>query len=268
MKIITHTIIWFVIFVLYLMVDRPKQIEDIQSWIVWKTLLILLLLIMYHKSTKVNKRSLEYQAQKEEKPDFVVVLLILIAGFSLNLLINNVYEMIFGDGLMANDKLILKNLGLYIPFYISVAIISPIIEEIVFRGYFYILIDDIIRSFVNKYDRFKNNELVIKYSSYIIISSAVFGMLHKQDNFFTFITYFAFGAILALTFLITKRIWPGIIFHMINNTIASLSLIYLSDNDSNNLSYSIISILVIITAILLVKIYPLIKNKIMLNEQK
>lgn len=267
MKISGNTFIWLIIFCLYI-VDRPKEIENIELWIICKGLGVLLLLIMYYKSTKTNKRSLEYQAKSEIKPDFIYILLILIAGFALNSLIGNVYNIIFGNDTMPNDKLILQNIGLYIPFYISVAIINPIFEEIVFRGYFYMLIDDIISSVINKYERIKNNESLIKYSSYVIISSAIFGIIHKQENVFTFLTYFAFGAILAVTFLITKKIWPGIVFHMLNNTIASISLIYLKEDNVNNLYYSLISILVIIITLLILKYYPFLKHKVINNIQE
>lgn len=51
--------------------------------------------------------------------------------------------MMFGDNLLPNDKSLLNDMGLYIPFFVSGVILAPIIEETIFRGYMYALFNSI-----------------------------------------------------------------------------------------------------------------------------
>lgn len=262
---ITHTIIWGIIVYLYLTHDKTSDPNSVFIWMTKSIVLCFLIILMYSKSTILNKNALEFEYSNTKKPDLIHIFLIVGAGFFFNMLINNLYTVFFGSEILPNDKLIMNNIGLYIPFYISVCLLAPIIEEIIFRGYFYMLINNLVADIAEKYawPRFIRNEYRIKIISYVIISSSVFAILHKQSDFFTFLTYALFGVILSVIFLITKRIWPGMIFHALNNTYAVLSLVYVKDDVSFGLMNIILISLATAIFPLVAVFYPNIKKELL-----
>lgn len=81
-------------------------------------------------------------------------------------------------------------------------LIAPITEELIFRGY-------LLPS-------------VMKHMGYIwgvIISSAIFAIVHMVFEPITLLIMFLLGCMLSVIYIRTKSLWPGIIFHSINNTI-------------------------------------------------
>lgn len=96
--------------------------------------------------------------------------------------------------------------------YLNVCIVAPIVEEIMFRGIIF-------------------NRLMIRWGLKVGIytSSVVFAIPH-----FEMVHAFIFGILMSLLYLKTNNIMVPIIFHIINNTLATMSdLITGSGNDYN-----------------------------------
>ncbi len=83
----------------------------------------------------------------------------------------------------------------YIPMFVAVAILPPLLEEIVFRG-------SMIERLGRKYS----------FKTAVILSSVIFGVLHVD-----FIGALMFGFILSLIYLKTYSLFIPIIIHAINN---------------------------------------------------
>ena len=88
-------------------------------------------------------------------------------------------------------------------FAVTAIIIAPIVEEIVFRG--------VIFSFFKQYTT---------RTTAIIITSFLFAALHM--NVLQFIPLFILGVIFQLLFIYHKSLYPGIIYHSINNSFSVL----------------------------------------------
>ena len=85
--------------------------------------------------------------------------------------------------------------------FITLVIVAPVAEEIVFRGYLY--------GKVKKY---------IGTIGATLLVSACFGLVHLQPNLI--VDTFALGVILCVLRELTGSIWAGVILHMIKNGIA------------------------------------------------
>lgn len=122
--------------------------------------------------------------------------------------------------------------------FISLCLIAPIFEELIFRGY-------ILERLTRKY-----SELTA-----LIISSLFFGTIHL--NFIQVPNAFFAGLILGIIYLKTKSIIPSILIHFINNSLCTLCSYMNFYNDTKfniiNLSFGII--------ILVFCIYVFFKNK-------
>ena len=88
--------------------------------------------------------------------------------------------------------------------FITAAFVAPVVEEVVFRG-------AILRALLQK-----------KWNPWyaILISAAIFGIIHM--NLTQGFSAFAVGIFMGWLFYRTRSIWPGVIIHMMNNTISSL----------------------------------------------
>lgn len=117
--------------------------------------------------------------------------------------------------------------------FVSTVIISPISEELVFRG---VLLSRL--------------RLVTPTIFAVLISSLLFGSLH---SFGSIISAFVFGICMAILYLKTDNICVPILTHFLNNLFAEIIRFF----DFNNLLFtnayviSIVSILAIVSAIIL-----------------
>ncbi|WP_242217557.1 CPBP family intramembrane glutamic endopeptidase [Bacillus cereus group sp. BfR-BA-01380] len=92
---------------------------------------------------------------------------------------------------------------------ISACIFAPIMEEVIFRGFFL-------------------NRMAYKWGMKraIIISSLIFGFGHVDV-----IGAFLFGVVMCLLYIKTKSLWTNIIVHALNNTV--VSIIQFSDSSAH-----------------------------------
>lgn len=85
--------------------------------------------------------------------------------------------------------------------FITLVVVAPIVEELLFRGYFY----GALRSFMGVF----GSSLVV---------SMVFGILHGQWN--VGVNVFALSLVMCLLREYTGSVWAGIVLHMTKNALA------------------------------------------------
>ncbi|WJE59759.1 CPBP family intramembrane glutamic endopeptidase [Bacillus mycoides] len=102
---------------------------------------------------------------------------------------------------MLEDGNVINTSNIYMTIFtfISACVLAPIMEEVIFRGFF-------LQRMAYKWG--------IKRA--VIISSLIFGLGH-----FDVIGAFMFGVILCLLYIKTKNIWTNIAVHALNNLIAT-----------------------------------------------
>lgn len=137
------------------------------------------------------------------------------AGNIIGLLINSIFSTLLGKEIDNSISEIIKNSNILIVFAV-VAIIGPIVEELIFRKF----IIDRIRPY---------GELLA-----VIFSAVTFGMFH--GNFYQLFYAFGFGFILGYIYLRTKNIIYPIILHCVFNSISVIAQAL--ENGKNNESFS------------------------------
>src|SRR5699024_9789619 len=154
----------------------------------------------------------------------------------------------------------------YYIFIITCRIMS-LYEDIIFIYYTYIIIIELTSIICNRF-KIQHYEKHITLAAFFILPSVVFGVIHKQGNIFSLLTYIFAGVMFSLLFILTKRIWVSIVAHFINNSYAALQMVYVKQIDYGNewLIVGYLSIIVIL-GIVLYKYYPNIK-KIIINYDK
>ncbi|MFD1126456.1 CPBP family intramembrane glutamic endopeptidase [Lentilactobacillus raoultii] len=110
---------------------------------------------------------------------------------------------------------------------LTIMIFSPIIEELIFRGFLINLI-------------FKDNLFWIP----IIFSAAVFASFHDTANLVQFSVYFGMGVIFGFAYMKTGRLLTSILLHMANNIFGFVGFFY-----SLHLAGSLLLVLVEILAV-------------------
>lgn len=125
----------------------------------------------------------------------------------------------------------------------AVVIISPIFEELVFRGLF-----------LNKL------KIIVPTIFAVLISSLLFASLHTYGSM---ISAFVFAVCMAILYLKTENIFVPIFAHFLNNLIAE-TITHLDTSEilfTNNLVITAVSILAIISfAVILISIFNELKN--------
>ena len=117
----------------------------------------------------------------------------------------------------------------------SIVVISPIVEELIFRGVF-----------LNKL------QLVVPTLFAVLISSLLFASLHAFGSIFS---AFIFGVCISILYLKTENILVAIFTHFLNNLIGE-SIFYADSQKilfSNDPVMAIMSVLAVISFILIVK---------------
>ncbi|MDM5153988.1 CPBP family glutamic-type intramembrane protease [Bacillus sp. DX1.1] len=103
-------------------------------------------------------------------------------------------------GMLSEDTIDMSSPYALVFSFISACIFAPIMEEVIFRGFFL-------------------NRMTYKWGikRAIIISSLIFGLGH-----FDVIGAFLFGVIMCLLYIKTRNIWTNIAVHALNNFIATV----------------------------------------------
>jgi membrane protease YdiL (CAAX protease family) len=127
---------------------------------------------------------------------------LLFAGYII-ILLHNALLYLFGIDTQGDQIFdIFEQLESPAWFFVTGAVIAPLVEEIFFRGFLF-------QGFRAKYG----------WLPAVLISSAIFGAAHLDPV--SFIPTFILGCILAYLYHRSNSLWPGVLFHA---TINSLSL--------------------------------------------
>uniref|UniRef100_UPI0039A415AF CPBP family intramembrane glutamic endopeptidase n=1 Tax=Ornithobacterium rhinotracheale TaxID=28251 RepID=UPI0039A415AF len=137
-----------------------------------------------------------------------------------------------------------------IPAFISVSILAPLLEELIFRG---LLLRGLLNARQNPYIS-------------IILTSLLFGLAH--GNPWQFLAAGFLGAILGFIYWRTQDLWICIFIHFLNNTISLVFVSILGNDASENIfepNFILISFSVICVAVALYlfhqKTEKLLKNR-------
>lgn len=103
--------------------------------------------------------------------------------------------------------------GLKVLIFFTVCIVAPIVEELIFRGFFYGHLREKLSSITK-------NKIIsrILMTISVVIVSALFAFMHGQWN--VAVNVFVLSIVLCLMREITGTIYSGIILHILKNTVA------------------------------------------------
>lgn len=169
------------------------------------TLLIIMLIavIVYRKDLVADWKIFKKNYKEDLKLAFTYWFVALLLMASSNYLLSKA-------GLsMPNNEAAVRQMLAAFPFLASliVIILSPILEELIFRQAFY---------------KVFNNKII-----FVIVSSFLFGILHitgsfdSYYDFFFLIPYMSMGIFFALTMAKTKTIYPSVFVHVFHNLLVS-----------------------------------------------
>lgn len=180
---------------------------------------ILTIIVIWAIRTYYHKRTYEIVNKRLNKRDIGINILWFIV-LRIAVLIFSLFIMkIYGEEQSTNDELLMKNLidieHLTLPivislivFFVAITFIAPYLEEHVFRGIFK-------ETVFNK----------MTLWSPMLISSVIFSMNHASNNIITFLMYMSMGIVLYLAYNRRKNIKDSIMVHMLNNAVASVTMI-------------------------------------------
>lgn len=127
-------------------------------------------------------------------------------------------------------------------YFIIIAVIPPIVEELLFRG--------MILHSLRKYG-----------DGFAVVGSAIlFGLYH--GNFVQMVFAFIAGLVMALVVVRTHSLWPSILIHFFNNTISvaiEITQRYGGEQLANTVNNTVVGVFLVLGAAALV--YLLIKDK-------
>lgn len=108
----------------------------------------------------------------------------------------------------------------------NISFLSPIVEEIIFRGLLLLVCVSIITAIA----RFKTNtqEKIIRNLSigiFIVLSTLLFGLAHviKGGDYVNIAPYAMAGAVFSILYVLTKTLLAPILLHMINNGLSTFA---------------------------------------------
>lgn len=180
---------------------------------------ILTIIVIWAVRTYYHKRTYEIVNKRLNKRDIGINILWFIVLRIAVLIFSLLIMQIYGEEQSTNDELLMKNLidieHLTLPiiislivFFVAITFIAPYLEEHVFRGIFK-------ETVFNK----------MTLWSPMLISAAVFSINHASNNIITFLMYMSMGIVLYLAYNRRKNIKDSIMVHMLNNAIASITMI-------------------------------------------
>lgn len=182
----------------------PTYVQWLASlgYILVASIVILLVWKKYKNKDEKEKFSFTWK-------DFGIALLFYLATRLVAVGGTYLIQMVTGNATSANDAaLIATNEQLlnifplyFTAFHVAIGIFAPIMEELVFRGFF-------------SHYFFKSNKKRLK----LIISSTIFAVLHIVYPV-EFITYFALGSIFYLAYVRRGNIMDSIAVHLLNNSL-------------------------------------------------
>lgn len=160
----------------------------------------------------------EYESWSSHGPfqmtgkDIAYAFAYLIIGRLLIVGLSYMMEYLSGESTTANDAAIMAmmeraSLSSVIGLGIAVIVVAPLVEEFVFRGLF--------------------KEMLFPQQKWLslIVSSLVFSSFHMSSNVWSFLIYFALGALFCLAYYRRMNIYDAVLLHSLNNTVGFIGLL-------------------------------------------
>lgn len=194
-------------FLLFIGFEDTELIEITTSYyyLIFDAIIFILILILYKYARNFIKKQLDFSVLKKGKT-YIYVVLALVLTFIIQFFIIDIFS--FEDGSETNNLLGVttekESIFEYIFMVLSIAIITPIKEELIFRGL-------IFRFFETKYNFWLG----------LIISSLIFGLLHIGYP----VTAIIMGIIFAFSYKLTNSLVTPMIIHMLWNLYAVIGMI-------------------------------------------
>jgi uncharacterized protein len=170
----------------------------------------LLLLLNFLRRRSVSLRSIGFRSFNY-KTSAKVILLSVFIFFVLVALAFFVVHLIYPEANLDQEQDIFFRYATdrheLLLAFISVALIAPVAEETIFRGFMLPVLK-------------KRFGIVLA----ILITSLLFGLIHVQLNIV--VMTFVLGLLLGWIVYKTSSIWPAILFHSLKNSVAFLLIFY------------------------------------------
>lgn len=210
------------------------------------SIVVLLVIFIIFKARKKNIKE-DILIKKIDKR---AILPIILMGLALNILTEIFISVIpFSEDLLMeySQNVALAFSGNIVIDIIAVAIIAPIVEEVVFRGLVFTRLN-------------KGMNVVLA----VILSSLLFAVMHLQ---LIWIIYaFVFGVIFNLIYIRFKSLLANILLHMSYNLVPFILMAIMGENAENiSINYILAALSAIVIGTMTYVILKLTKNK---SEQK
>ncbi|WP_268912900.1 CPBP family intramembrane glutamic endopeptidase [Lentilactobacillus sp. SPB1-3] len=194
-------------------IARTRQIKTatILLGIAYLAIFIVVILIarfFYRRYGKVTPKPFTWA-------DLRLVLIGFVVMLAAEVILGMVNQQVYGVQQTSNNEVIAQLLSsnrlTLVLLMISSVCLSPILEELVFRGF-------LISSFFDASSRVWP----------VVVSAVLFAIPHMEDlNIISFLTYASMGAVLAYLYNHTKNIKVSIALHFLNNLYAMLGMVTL-----------------------------------------
>lgn len=238
LKNITLKELCIVIILLFLVYYAVNSFSKVYMANVWVYIFVILFFLFKFRHSFADLKNEFLNAISYDSVKIILVIVVLNIFFSYGMLYFSDFLLkTFPDfNFLIEFPLSLKYLNHSADLawgFLATIIVSPISEELVFRG--------VLLNRLNK---------VVPVLFSILISSILFASLH---SFGSLISAFVFGLCMAILYFRTQNIFVAILAHFINNVIAE-TIVFC---DSQNLIFSngpvvgIVSVLAVISAIVL-----------------
>lgn len=173
-------------------------------YLVMAIIKLIILLFLYQVKLKIDDHKTFF---KNIKSSFKYYYIALALSILLNIAINNLGITLRNQHSITN---IFKNN--FLAAFLLINILSPIIEELIFRKAFKEVIKDELK--------------------YIVLSSIIFGAMHLLNSsspyeYLYLIPYSILGSANAISYIKTKNIIYPIIVHVFNNSLSTLFIVIL-----------------------------------------
>lgn len=169
---------------------------------------VLFIWLAYLANQRIFKKSL----QKLTKNDFKLAGKALLLFYVVEICLSTLNLLIYKESGTENNKEILSllqsNPSVLVLMSITMVLFSPILEELVFRGF-------LIKGLVPR-----NKPFIA-----MVASGVLFSLGHASSNLISFMIYAALGMILAYLYLKTDKIEIPILLHFLNNLIATIIMV-------------------------------------------
>ena len=162
-------------------------------------LLVVAFLLCRKEGTRMGTA---FGFQKIKPLTILLTVVICIAMHSVSHLISSLTNLLFPSFFEAASEQMLG--GSFLVNFVGVAMIPAFFEEFVVRG-------GMLNSYLN----------TGRLRSAVLLTAFLFGLQHMNPTQFFY--SFAMGIVLALLFVLTGSIWPGILFHFLNNAMAPIA---------------------------------------------